>query len=80
MENEEERLLKEIELEALKYIDRYNCVPNQITISDRQFMIYKKLIKQGKRATVNFNGIKWQINIQCCTTVLPPLSESWGRV
>lgn len=80
MNESEMKLLKSIEKEAMSFIEKCGYVPYQITLSDHEFKLYKQILKKGQRAYVYFNGIRWTINVQCCTTILPQLSESWGRV
>lgn len=70
MNDNEIKLLRQIENEATEHLEKKGFIPYQITISDRQWKLYKSILKQGRRATVNFNGVKWQINVQCCTTVI----------
>jgi hypothetical protein len=79
MNDKEIKLLRQIEKEALNHLDKEGFVPYQITVSDKQWKVYKDILKQGRRATVNFNGIKWQINVQCCSKTVITVYEKGTR-
>lgn len=78
MTNEEIKLLNAIQKTGLDHIKKEGFIPYQITISDKQWKMYKSILKQGHRATVNFNGIKWQLNVQCCESTIT-LMENKNR-
>lgn len=80
MNEQELKLLKSIENEAKSYIAKHGYVPYQITISDHEYKIYKKIIRQGKRASVQFQGVKWSLNIQCCSVIVTSLDQLRGEV
>ena len=79
MNDQEVKLLKSIQRDAEIFIAKHGYVPYQLTVSDHEYEIYKGIVKQGKRASINFAGVLWQINIQCCKVVLAALDQAWGR-
>ena len=79
MNEKEIKVLRTIEEEAMRITKKNGYVPYQITISDRQYQIYKKIMRQGKRATIMFQGVKWSLNVQCCSIIIASLDQSWGR-
>jgi len=78
MTEKETKLLNDIQKSGLDHIKLKGYIPYQITISDKQWKVYKNILKQGYRATVNFNGIKWQLNVQCCESTIT-LMENKNR-
>jgi len=80
MNEKEERLIKSIEKEAQEFLNKHKFVPYEITVSKREYKIFKNALKQGKRPRINYNGIKWVVNVQCCETISPILKQEWGSV
>lgn len=76
MTDKEIKLLNEIEQQAMKYIERSGVVPHQITISDTEWKTYKNILSQGERAFINYNGLKWQLNVQCCSKTISAIDYS----